>query len=153
MTMIRDFVPEDWPYIYARTRAVICYDTCGLVAFDEETGKLYGAVIFDQMSPNAAQCHLVITNPIRAIRARLMQAAADYIFNQLKKSVIYGFIPASNDRSLNIARQSGFKQVVNLRDAFERGVDVVVCEMRREDCRWLTLTNRPVQLDLFKRAG
>ena len=148
MTRIRLFNSyTDWPYMYDSTRAIACADTCGVTACDESDGRLYGMVVFDQMTANSAQCHIAITHPIRA--KRLIKSASTYIFDVLGKEIIYGLVPSDNEKAIHFDKHIGFKEIMRLNDLYAKGVDYVLLKMCRADCRWLE-QRVPYQLDLFE---
>lgn len=140
-THLRRFTPErDWPCIKGQTGAILCYDTEGVVAENAEDGEMYGAIIFDNFSPRSAQAHVCILNPVRALRAQLIQAAAHYVFIERDRKVLFGLVPSSNHRAKRFDEHIGWKEVARLNEAFDEGVDYIIYEIKREDCRWIDQT-------------
>lgn len=127
----------DWDYVHTLTSAIACSDTCGVTACDGFDGRIFGVALFDQLTPNSAQCHIAITHPMKALRAGLLNAAGEYIFNDRGRNIVYGLVPASNDKALKFNENIGFKQIMRLPDGFDIGVDYVLMEMTRAACRWL----------------
>ena len=63
-------------------------------------------------------------------------AIFDYPFNKLNLKVIIATVAGNNEKSCNICRKLGFKEVALIADAHEQG-DLVIFSMRANDCRWL----------------
>jgi hypothetical protein len=63
-------------------------------------------------------------------------AIFDYPFNKLNLKVIIATVAGNNEKSRNICRKLGFKEVALIADAHEQG-DLVIFSMRANDCRWL----------------
>ena len=127
----------DWDYVHKLTSAIACSDTCGVTACDAFDGRIFGIALFDQVTPNSAQCHLALTHPIKALRAGLLRAAGEYIFNERHRNIVYGLVPANNTKALAFNEYIGFQEVMRLPDGFDRGVDYVLFEMKRDACRWI----------------
>lgn len=135
---IRYLIPAiDWHFIKKHIDAIPSFDTCGLVCEDSETKEFYGAVIFDQMTLNSAQCHICMPRPIQALRAGLLEAGSVHVFLNLDKKVLIGLTPSNNHKATAFNRHFGFKEIYRIKDAFSDGEDAIVYEMRREHCRWL----------------
>lgn len=98
-------------------------------------GRICGMVGFDHWMPNSCQMHVALDTPI-ATRA-LLHPAFSYPFEEAGKTVALGFVPGSRARSLRLARSLGFTEAWRVRDGWERGVDLVAFEMRKENCRWI----------------
>ncbi len=101
----------------------------------DKHGKIHGAVGFDGWLGNAAQMHIALENPL-ALRA-LIRPAFDVIFNQAGKDIAMAVIPSHNERSLRMVTHAGFRVAYRLKDGWAPGDDMILLEMRREDCQWL----------------
>jgi RimJ/RimL family protein N-acetyltransferase len=99
-------------------------------------GIIQGIVGFDYWTPTAVQLHIWAT-PLGLRGGKLITEAFDYAFNQAGKKVAFGIIPSSNERALRFVRKVGFSEVCRLRDGWDEGVDMVINEMRADNCRWL----------------
>ena len=51
-----------------------------------------------------------------------------------------GAVIGTNQEALDLDLHLGFRQIAVLRDHWAVGVDTVLLEMRREDCRWIRKT-------------
>lgn len=132
---------RDWGYVKKYASAIACEDTCGIVAIDLDTGKQLAAAVFDMFTPNSAQTHIVMTNPI-VLRHKFLESAAEFVFIHAKRNVIYGLVPADNVKAVKFDKHIGFVEQIRLKDGFKKGVDYIIFEMRKENCRWLTQQHR-----------
>jgi RimJ/RimL family protein N-acetyltransferase len=66
-----------------------------------------------------------------------VRPAFEYPFIEAGREVLVGIIPAWNRRSLTMAKRLGLRETHRIRDGFDRGVDLVVLEIRKNECRWL----------------
>ena len=101
--------------------------------------RILAMIGYDHFSPNGVQMHVAIESPT-AIRS-LPWAAFHYPFIQLGLGVVFGLVAADNARCMSLARRLGFRETHRIRDGYAPGVDVVIFEMRREECRWLKEAN------------
>jgi hypothetical protein len=136
---------RDWPWIAARTNIIPCSDTCGFVAYDDNTGKLQGAVVFDSFTNNSALTHVVIDNPL-ILRHGFLEEAADFAFIAARRGVLYGLVPANNAKAIRFDEHIGWRLVTVLKDGYDVGIDYRLYEMRKEDCRWLRL-HEPLKME------
>ena len=122
-----------WQWVKDRASPVLCEDTTGFVALRGD--RIVGAMVFDSWSYSACLCHVAIEDP-RVVR-RLLRKAANFLFVYGNRRVIVGLTPADNEQALRLNRGIGFEEVHRIRDGYKPGVDYVVQEMRRENCRWI----------------
>jgi hypothetical protein len=48
-----------------------------------------------------------------------------------------GLTPSNNTKSLKFNKKLGFVEVFRIEDGFDEGVDYVIQELRKENCRWI----------------
>lgn len=128
--------PSDWGWVNQQVGILQVEDTSGIMAIDVTTNTTVGACILDNWTPNSVQAHFMITSPT-VLRHNFLEECFDYIFNHAGKKVMYGMIPADNEKALKLNKHLGFTEVVRLPEAFKDGVDYVVMELRRENCKHL----------------
>lgn len=126
-------VELDW--ICQRTGCVFTPNAVAIKAMDRY-GRTRGMVAYDGWTKSAVQAHMAVDTPI-AWR-HLIRPAFAFPFEQHGRSIIYAVIQASNQRSLQLAVHFGFVELHHYRDAWAVGEDIVVLEMRKENCRWLS---------------
>lgn len=127
---------SDWSWVRQRTGAILTEDTTGIVAMDKATGRVLAAVVLDTWSGSSVQAHIVIERPI-VLRHGLFELVSDYVYRQAGCLTIAGVVPADNEKALKLDRHLGFKEVGRIHDGYAPGVDSVIMEMRRSDCRFL----------------
>jgi len=125
---------EEWDWISARAECVYCADSKGIVAYSD--GKLVGAVAFDHWANNSVHIHIAVDNML-IFKHGFREAVFGYIFNECDKGVIIGITPACNERSIRFIKHIGFVEVFRLKDGFEEGIDFVVTEYRKENCKYI----------------
>lgn len=125
---------EDFRWILAHANCVLTPYARALKAVDA-AGVIHGMVAFDNWTENAVQVHMAVDAPI--IWRKLLPAAFDLAFNQAGKGLMVGITPASNERALSFSRKAGFRQPYRIPNGWAAGEDMVISEMRKDECRWL----------------
>ncbi|HET9554347.1 MAG TPA: hypothetical protein VFP50_15400 [Anaeromyxobacteraceae bacterium] len=105
------------------------------IAAVDASGRVRGMVLYDGWTENSVEAHMAVDTP-SAWRALLRPAFA-YPFIQCQRGVIVGRIRESNTTSLRMATRLGFEVLARVRDGARVGEDLVLVQMRREDCPWL----------------
>jgi RimJ/RimL family protein N-acetyltransferase len=101
----------------------------------DAAGRIHGMIGYDGWTPNAVTMHIALENPA-ALRS-LLRPAFRVPFLGLGRQVALASVLGNNARSLALVRSVGFREACRIRDGFAVGVDLVIFEMRRDDCRWL----------------
>lgn len=99
-------------------------------------GKITAMVAYDHWTPNAVQLHICITDPKSFSRSFIREALA-YPFVQAGRELLIGVTPSDNEEALEFNRRIGFVQKYRILNGWEDGVDMVVQELRKSDCKWL----------------
>jgi hypothetical protein len=107
-----------------------------------EDGALWGGVTFQGYTGASIQMHMAGFVPRWADRDMLW-VAFDYPFNQLKCRKVFGQVPETNTKALEIDLKLGFKIIAKIDDVFPDGACLVLA-LAREDCRWLNLKPRGI---------
>ncbi len=133
----------DWERLFLST---ISYSpTSGFKAIGQFcTGGLVAAVGYDHWTPNSVQMHIWIPYP-KLVSKKFFREGFRYPFEMCGRGLVIGLTPGNNAAALSFNKRVGFKEVYRMSDAWDVGIDVVVQEMRREDCRWLRRSNELVQ--------
>lgn len=101
----------------------------------DDKGTVHGMVGYDAWTPNAVVMHIALDAPI-AFR-HLVHPTFEYPFVQLGLGIALCAVRGDNKRSLALTEHVGFKRVYTIKDCFGGGVDQMIFEMRREECRWI----------------
>jgi hypothetical protein len=128
--------PTDWGFIQSQAPILRVEDTTGIMAIDEETNTTVGAAIMDNWTHNSVQMHFIVTNSM-VLRHGFMEEIFDFIFNVKKLSYIYGMVRETNEKALKIDAHMGFVEVLRLPDAWAVGEDILVVELKKENCQYL----------------
>lgn len=99
-------------------------------------GQVIAAVGYDHWTPNSVQMHIWIPRP-QLVSKSFFREGFRYPFEICGRGLVVGLTPSNNAAALHFNKRVGFKEVYRMKDAWDKGVDVVLQEMRKEDCRWL----------------
>lgn len=98
-------------------------------------------VLYDGWTPNAVQLHVYSTGPRFLLDPVYIKEIFTYPFVQCGKSLAYVVTPANAEASLKVSRALGFREVFRQKDGWDVGIDMIVKEMRKEDCKWIRSTH------------
>ena len=121
-------------WVQERTGCVLTPHARAIQAVDA-SGRICGVVAYDCWTPHSVQAHMAVDYP--AVWRSLLRPAFEYPFEEAGRGLVLGIIPAGNARSCALARRLGFREAYRVRDGWAVGEDLVVHELRREECRWL----------------
>jgi hypothetical protein len=126
--------PMDFAWLVGKTSCAVSGGFRAIKAIDD-AGRIRGMVGYDLWTENAVTAHMAVDTPI-AWRA-LIPECFRYPFEQCGKEIMLGVIPADNAKSWGLASHLGFRIAHTVRDGWARGVDLLLLELRRTDCRFL----------------
>jgi RimJ/RimL family protein N-acetyltransferase len=101
----------------------------------DDNGCLLAMVGYDGWMDNACQIHVALERP-SALR-HVLRPGFRVPFVELGKGVLVAKVLSTNERSLALVKHLGFREVCRGKDWVRVGIDLVVHEMRREECRFL----------------
>lgn len=127
-------------FMIADAAGTIFNPACDRVISRVEGGELWGGNIFTGYTGASIHSHSAGFRPGWANRDFLW-AIFDYPFNQLGCKKVFGQVPETNTRALEIDLKLGFKIVARIEDVFPDGACLVLA-IAREDCRWLKVKPR-----------
>jgi hypothetical protein len=127
---------EDWAWIKQRADPIWTEGTKGLVAEDLDTGEIVAMAALDNWTGNSVQIHWAIDNPL-VLRHGFIEEIFYYLFTTCDKKILLATIPSNNVKSLKLSTHIGLDTVHTIKDGFEEGVDYILMEMRKENCKWL----------------
>lgn len=131
---VRAATTSELAWIVERTSCALTPGARGLAAVDAQ-GRIVGMVVFDGWTESAAVMHVAFDKPI-ACRS-LLFASFDYLFNQCGRELALGILPSHNEKALAFDKKVGFREAYRVRDGWAAGDDLVLIELRKNDCRWL----------------
>lgn len=105
-----------------------------------EGEDLYGGVIYNNYTGASINMHMAGFRPVWA-NPDMLWAAFHYPFVQLGCKKIFGQVPETNSKALEIDLKLGFKIITKIDDVFLDG-GLYVLSLDRDDCRWLKIKPR-----------
>lgn len=113
------------------------YDRCNGVLIEDEVGGVGAMAIYDRWTKTAVEMHAYSASPKYVFRPEFCRAMFEYPFVQQHKMLAFAVTPCDNIASIALARFLGFREVYRIRDGWDLGTDMVIQEIRRENCRFL----------------
>lgn len=111
--------------------------TSGLRGISRWKGDSLLAVAgFDNWTDNSVFLHVWSVGP-RAWSRLYLQEIFRYCFEICNKGLAIAITQGDNARTLEFCRRVGFVEAHRMKDGWKLGTDLVIQEMRREECRWL----------------
>lgn len=126
--------PWELDFIVSRTSCALTSGARAIKAVDNH-GHIRGMVAYDGWTEAAVFAHMAVDTPI-AWRA-LLPACFEYPFIECGRRVLCGVIPAHNTASWGMAKHLGFRVAHAIKDGWAQGDDLLLLELRREDCRFV----------------
>jgi hypothetical protein len=133
----REFIGQyDWGWVNEQVGIMRVEDTGGIVAFNAENGELVAACIWDNWTRNSVQCHFMITSPL-VLKHHFLECCFFHMFVERNVTRVYGLVPANNEKAVKLNTHMGFTEKARMEEAFEVGVDYLLMELKRENCKYI----------------
>lgn len=136
--MIRAATKEEIAYVCDKI-GFVKYEQANAVLTEDEVGGIGAMAIYDRWTKTAVEMHAYSKHPKYVFRPEFCRAMFDYPFVQQNKMLAFAVTPCDNIASIALARFLGFKEVYRIRDGWDSGTDMVIQEIRRENCRFLEM--------------
>ena len=133
---------QHWSLIPDEGKPTLGTDTKGIVALDA-AGTLAAACCFDNWSFNSCHIHIYIANPF-VLRYGAAYEVFNYAFNTCGMGLVIGVTAADNTKALKFLKHIGLREIYKIQDGYKEGVDFIITQLRKEDCKWVT---QPKQLN------
>jgi len=130
--IVRAAPPEHLQWLTSRAKLTLSPSLRAIEAVEGD--RILGMVGYDDWMDNACSIHLAVDAPI-AIR-RLVGPAFRVPFVELGLGTLVAKVLSTNTRSLQLIKHFGFREIARGRDWIRPGIDLVISELRREDCKW-----------------
>ena len=101
-----------------------------------KTNEIEWCIGYTSFLGKTCQIHVVNFNKKYTPR-KLLWAAFDYPFNQAGVETLIGIVNSKNDLAMKYDQNLGFKEVYRFEGVHDEGGDVVVFEMKKQDCRFI----------------
>ncbi len=130
-------IKHDWPWVQQhQDTLVLTGNTCGIIAVDLNTHEKVAACIMDTWTANSVHIHQILLKPM-VLRYHFLECLFNYMFIARDVGIVYGVVPSDNPKSIKLAKHFGFTELMVLKDAWAVGVDKVMLELKRENCRYI----------------
>jgi hypothetical protein len=118
------------------------------VISSSKDGELLGGTIFSDFTGTSLCMHVTGIAP-NWLSRNLMWVTFSYVFVQCRCVVALGRVATTNKEAMNFNHRIGFEDVATIKDAVPGG-DVIILQMRKENCKWLSL--KPKHLKVVNRT-
>jgi L-amino acid N-acyltransferase YncA len=126
--------PEHFGWLLSRTGGCATHCFRALEAVDAK-GQIKGMVGYDCWTPNSVQISVALDSPV--VARSLLRRAFQYPFVECNRQMLWAVISSRNSEALKLDAHLGFVETHRIREGHSPGIDLVLMEMRRADCRWL----------------
>lgn len=131
--LVRAAHPSHYPWLCQR---VGCAPTAWFKAIEAVDGERILAMVgYDRWCRGSVEMCMA-ADDVRAVLP-LRRPAFSYPFEQAGVDVAWGRVRSDNEKALRLDRALGFREVFRGEGWIAPGVDAVIVEMRRDECRWL----------------
>lgn len=126
-------------YVRAVLTVPISTVTKGIIAIDSDNMPC-AVCLADGWTHNACTVHHAIQRPM-ALRG-LFREFAGYVFHTAGKKMMIGVVESSHEKALRLNANIGFKEIYRIKDCYADGVDQIIMQLLKEDCRFLAKEDR-----------
>ena len=109
------------------------------IACESDSGEIYAVCMMDTWTEGSVQVHIAIDNPLCLKHYALLREVFHYIFITADRLTAVGLVNSDNIKALNFDKKIGFRELTRIKDGHSKGIDTVILELRREDCKWINL--------------
>jgi len=121
-------------WLKERAECTLTDDINGISCYRDD--KLIGVVGLESWSYNSVTIHLAIEDPM-SLRHGYPEEVFKYIFVDCDKGVVIGITPSNNPKALRFNKHIGLTEIYRIADGYDVGIDYVVQEFRKENCRYI----------------
>jgi hypothetical protein len=100
-------------------------------------GEGLAVVAYDNWTHNAVHMHCWSAATRPWFDKRFLKEIFRYPFEICGKGLVIGATQGDNAPVLEFSRCLGFVETYRIKDGWKLGTDLVIQELRRENCRWL----------------
>lgn len=102
----------------------------------ERDGKVIAAVIYEGWNGSNVWMHVAAEPGGKWLTKEFLNYVFHYPFHEVGVQRISGWVEADNAQARRFDEHLGFRQEAVLKGAGNKGADVIVYVMKREDCRY-----------------
>ncbi|MDB4351933.1 hypothetical protein OAA60_00705 [Porticoccaceae bacterium] len=120
----------------AEARPNVCEDTRGITALNDE-GIPQAVCVLDNWSFNSCMMHIWIGNPM-VFRHKFAEEVFSFVFSEESgRNKVIGITPSDNLKALKFNAHVGFRKTGTIQDGYKLGVDFIVQELNKHECRFI----------------
>lgn len=101
-----------------------------------EKRKVLAAVLYDHWCYNSVNAHVYSVSPKGLLNPDFIREIFRYPFDLCGRGVMLAITPGDAP-SLPVARALGFRETYRIKDGWKVGIDLVVQEMTKNECKWI----------------
>ncbi len=102
------------------------------------SGKILACILYDSWTINSVQVHVYSTELKALFDPVYLREIFTFPFITGNRRQLIAVTPANQKGSLAVSSWLGFKELSRIPDGWDRGVDMVLKRLLREDCRFLS---------------
>lgn len=126
--------PQEYGWLVERAGCDVTPGFQAIKAIDD-SGRIHGMVGYGNWTENSVLMHIALENPA-AFRS-ILTMAFRLPFEMANRGVALATVRAKNERSMRLCQRVGFREAYRVKDGIAVGEDLVLFEMRRENCRFI----------------
>lgn len=136
MSIIRAATQSEIEFVCGKISFSYSHDSNGVI-IEDEMGGVGAMAMYDRWTYSAVEMHAYSSSPKYVFNPEFCYAMFEYPFVEQNKMLAFAVTPCDNTASIALARFLGFREVYRIRDGWKPGTDMVIQELRRENCRFL----------------
>jgi hypothetical protein len=125
---------DEFKWIQEAAECAYCDDMNGIVMYRDN--NLVAGILLESWSHNSVTIHIRVDDPL-VFKHGFAEECFRYIFVDTNRGVLIGVTPANNAKALRFNRHIGLQEIYRIKDGYDVGVDYVVQELRKENCRYI----------------
>lgn len=129
----RPFVEADLLTILQKMPFSLSTNSAGIVAYDPDTAETLAVLVAQEWTFTACHVHQVVLRPF-VMRHGWFEEIARWLFTTGSRLKLYATVPSNNSRALSLNKKLGFKEVARLEQAYDKDIDFILMELKREEC-------------------
>lgn len=133
--IFKPLFPIAWEWFQERLPVDLTVRTQGVVAMNEE-GEILAVTIWDSWTHTSAVGHFVIEDS-SVIGEGYIHECCEYFYNTAGMDIMLTTVRGSNEKTLRFLKAVGFTEKHRVKDGFMFGEDLVIHEMRKDECGYI----------------
>lgn len=108
-------------------------DSRGIIA--RRDNEIAAACVFDNWLEGSVQLHLIVLRPL-VTRHGFIDAVFKAAYGE-DRGLILAWVPSGRTAAIKLNRHLGFTEVCRIHGGYRPGVDYILMQLKREDCKYL----------------